>query len=326
MLRVITIFSPLRIFLPIAAASFAVGAGYGSWTIVTQTARHQLVGAAHHARRDRVPRRPRVGADRRAAVRWPQVVRPAAIGVARRSAVRDRRARPAAPAGVRVRLLDRRSPHARRARVSLARAQPRRRPRIRLRRRSEIRAGRSVRPRARLSAVSGARRRRREASRRPCPPASRSRRRSSARLVCCSSACSPGVWPAIAPMIAAAAHRRVLSPARLDRRLRVQRSAVLAAGPARGLVRSDRRRTSVDRTTGPSGGRSCCRRPHRRRCPHPAGDAVLRAARGRPGCCGSAGWAPRSRSSSASPSSSRRGRSGTTSTTVGSCSSPPKAA
>ena len=36
MLRVMTIFSPLRVFLPIAAASFALGAGYGVWTIVTQ--------------------------------------------------------------------------------------------------------------------------------------------------------------------------------------------------------------------------------------------------------------------------------------------------
>jgi glycosyltransferase involved in cell wall biosynthesis len=36
LLKVITIFSPLRIFLPISAASFALGAGYGVWTIVTQ--------------------------------------------------------------------------------------------------------------------------------------------------------------------------------------------------------------------------------------------------------------------------------------------------
>jgi glycosyltransferase involved in cell wall biosynthesis len=36
MLRVMTIFSPLRVFLPIAAAAFAVGAGYALWTIVTQ--------------------------------------------------------------------------------------------------------------------------------------------------------------------------------------------------------------------------------------------------------------------------------------------------
>lgn len=35
-LKVITLFSPLRIFLPISAASFAVGAGYAAWTVATQ--------------------------------------------------------------------------------------------------------------------------------------------------------------------------------------------------------------------------------------------------------------------------------------------------
>src|SRR5258708_29366108 len=37
LLKVITIFSPLRIFLPISAASFAVGAAYAAWTIITQS-------------------------------------------------------------------------------------------------------------------------------------------------------------------------------------------------------------------------------------------------------------------------------------------------
>src|SRR5213593_1519729 len=37
LLKVITIFSPLRIFLPISAAAFAVGAAYALWTIVTQS-------------------------------------------------------------------------------------------------------------------------------------------------------------------------------------------------------------------------------------------------------------------------------------------------
>src|SRR5438128_675214 len=37
LLKVITIFSPLRVFLPISAASFLVGAGYALWTIVTQS-------------------------------------------------------------------------------------------------------------------------------------------------------------------------------------------------------------------------------------------------------------------------------------------------
>ena len=36
-LRIVTIFSPLRVFLPLSAASFAVGAGYGVWTIATQS-------------------------------------------------------------------------------------------------------------------------------------------------------------------------------------------------------------------------------------------------------------------------------------------------
>jgi glycosyltransferase involved in cell wall biosynthesis len=34
--RVITIFSPMRVFLPIAVGSFMIGAGYAIWTILTQ--------------------------------------------------------------------------------------------------------------------------------------------------------------------------------------------------------------------------------------------------------------------------------------------------
>ena len=37
LLKVITIFSPLRIFLPLSATAFAIGAGYGVWTIATQS-------------------------------------------------------------------------------------------------------------------------------------------------------------------------------------------------------------------------------------------------------------------------------------------------
>jgi glycosyltransferase involved in cell wall biosynthesis len=37
LLKVITIFSPLRIFLPVSAAAFAVGAAYALWTIATQS-------------------------------------------------------------------------------------------------------------------------------------------------------------------------------------------------------------------------------------------------------------------------------------------------
>jgi glycosyltransferase involved in cell wall biosynthesis len=36
LLKVITIFSPLRIFLPISAGAFLLGAGYAVWTILTQ--------------------------------------------------------------------------------------------------------------------------------------------------------------------------------------------------------------------------------------------------------------------------------------------------
>jgi glycosyltransferase involved in cell wall biosynthesis len=35
-LKVVTLFSPLRVFVPIALASFTVGAGYAVWTIATQ--------------------------------------------------------------------------------------------------------------------------------------------------------------------------------------------------------------------------------------------------------------------------------------------------
>ena len=37
LLKVITIFSPLRIFVPVAAVAFAIGAGYAVWTILTQS-------------------------------------------------------------------------------------------------------------------------------------------------------------------------------------------------------------------------------------------------------------------------------------------------
>jgi glycosyltransferase involved in cell wall biosynthesis len=37
LLKVITIFSPLRIFLPISAAAFLIGAAYAVWTIFTQS-------------------------------------------------------------------------------------------------------------------------------------------------------------------------------------------------------------------------------------------------------------------------------------------------
>ena len=36
-LKVVTIFSPLRVFLPLSLASFALGAAYAVWTILTQS-------------------------------------------------------------------------------------------------------------------------------------------------------------------------------------------------------------------------------------------------------------------------------------------------
>ena len=32
--KIVTLFSPLRIFLPISAASFLLGVGYGAWNVV----------------------------------------------------------------------------------------------------------------------------------------------------------------------------------------------------------------------------------------------------------------------------------------------------
>ncbi len=37
LLKVITIFSPMRVFAPISVTAFLLGAGYGAWTIVTQS-------------------------------------------------------------------------------------------------------------------------------------------------------------------------------------------------------------------------------------------------------------------------------------------------
>src|SRR4051812_8226007 len=37
LLKVITIFSPLKIFVPVSVAAFAAGAGYAAWTIATQS-------------------------------------------------------------------------------------------------------------------------------------------------------------------------------------------------------------------------------------------------------------------------------------------------
>jgi len=36
-LKIVTMFSPLRVFLPISLAAFFVGSGYAAWTIATQS-------------------------------------------------------------------------------------------------------------------------------------------------------------------------------------------------------------------------------------------------------------------------------------------------
>ena len=36
-MKIVTLFSPFRVFLPISLASFLLGAGYAVWTIVTQS-------------------------------------------------------------------------------------------------------------------------------------------------------------------------------------------------------------------------------------------------------------------------------------------------
>ena len=75
LLKIITIFSPLKIFVPVAAVTFAVGSLV--WTVddLARIARRELVSAADHPRRDYLSRGPRLGADlgaaiRTTAVRW----------------------------------------------------------------------------------------------------------------------------------------------------------------------------------------------------------------------------------------------------------------
>ena len=74
-LKIVTIFSPLRIFLPISVASFALGARLRLWTIATQRTSPNGVGAADPVRGDRLPRRPGLRTDLGAALRRPPVTR-----------------------------------------------------------------------------------------------------------------------------------------------------------------------------------------------------------------------------------------------------------
>ena len=81
LLKVITIFSPLRIFLPISAAAFALGAGYARLDDRDAVARDQLVGAADPVERGDLSRRPGLGADLFAALRGaPLVTAPSRAG------------------------------------------------------------------------------------------------------------------------------------------------------------------------------------------------------------------------------------------------------
>ena len=66
-LKIVTLFSPLRVFMPVSLAAFAAGAGYAAVDHCHAVAHHELLGAAHHAGGHRVPRRACLGADRGAA-------------------------------------------------------------------------------------------------------------------------------------------------------------------------------------------------------------------------------------------------------------------
>ena len=74
LLKVITIFSPLRIFVPVSAAAFAARRGLRRLDDRHAVARHELVGAADPAERRHLSRRPRVRADLVAALRGPPIV------------------------------------------------------------------------------------------------------------------------------------------------------------------------------------------------------------------------------------------------------------
>ena len=68
LLKVITVFSPLRMFLPIAGAFFVLGAGVRRLDHDHAARRHRLLGAADRARGRDFPRRPRLRADFHAAL------------------------------------------------------------------------------------------------------------------------------------------------------------------------------------------------------------------------------------------------------------------
>ena len=77
--KIVTLFSPLRIFVPISAASFVLGVAYGIWNVVDARAHPQRIGAADPVRGRRLPRRAGLGADLGAALRRPAVTRAPAL-------------------------------------------------------------------------------------------------------------------------------------------------------------------------------------------------------------------------------------------------------
>ena len=112
LLKIVTIFSPLQVFVPVSVVTFVTGFALRAVDDLDAVARHQLVGAAHHAGGGDLPGRAGLRTDLGAAVREPAVNRRAgrAIGLAVAAGL-------VAQAGLRVRLLGRQAADARRARV-----------------------------------------------------------------------------------------------------------------------------------------------------------------------------------------------------------------
>ena len=75
LLKIITIFSPLRVFVPVSAVTFATGSLYAALDHLDAVARHQLVGAAHHAGGSDFSGRTGLRTNLGAAVREPAVIR-----------------------------------------------------------------------------------------------------------------------------------------------------------------------------------------------------------------------------------------------------------
>ena len=73
LLKIITIFSPLRIFVPVAAVTFGVGSLYGLWTIWHESHVANSSVLLIILVRDHLPRGPRLGADLGAAIRTTSV-------------------------------------------------------------------------------------------------------------------------------------------------------------------------------------------------------------------------------------------------------------